>query len=70
MIEAILHFFGLCPDHGTHANLMDLLRMFPFIGGGLAAVWCWTRSRFKSCKCCNHVPVKAGSNESETHKSN
>ena len=52
MIESILHFFGICADHTSHINVLDLLKMLPFIGGGLAAFWLYIRSFFGRCRCC------------------
>lgn len=32
MIEAIFHFFGLCPDHMNHLDLRDALEVYKQIG--------------------------------------
>jgi len=32
MFELIKHLLGLCPDHATHMNMMDML-----LGGGFLA---------------------------------
>jgi len=30
MLESLLHILGICPDHFTHVNLLDLLVYGPF----------------------------------------
>jgi hypothetical protein len=55
MIEFFQHLFGLCPDHGSHFNLMDVL-----FGGFffIPFFYNWLKARFRrGCKC-SHCETK------------
>lgn len=32
MFESLLHFFGFCPDHTTHLNILDIF-IYGIFGG-------------------------------------
>jgi hypothetical protein len=32
MFESLLHFFGFCPDHSTHLNILDIF-VYGIFGG-------------------------------------
>jgi hypothetical protein len=34
MFEAILHFFGFCPDHTAHLNILDIF-IYGIFGGAI-----------------------------------
>lgn len=52
MIEWIMHFLGLCPDHAAHTNVMDLL-MYG-LGFGVMGTYIkvyWHKIFHKKCDC-------------------
>lgn len=39
MVDSILHFFGICPDHGSHVNIVDYLKFMPILPSFYFVYW-------------------------------
>jgi len=48
MFESLLHFFGFCPDHSAHLNILDIF-IYGIFGGvilKIKAVYFFIKKRF------------------------